>query len=184
MRFVRPAITVLALLPSLVGFSSAHQGNTSTVPVFRTPPRPVTIKPSRPPTVKPPPLPREHQEMVRKQQRLERERKAEEVKQEKAQAAEAQSRIKKERAEQKIRQREQQNIEQAEKAQAEKQAKIWSTPLTPEEATAQKRISDERQRYMDVKQKEARQDIDRAQPNGCVILPIMTDEQLARCKSP
>lgn len=184
MRLLRSAITVLALLPSLVGFSSAHQGDTSTVPIFRTPPRPVTIKPSRPPIVKPPPLPREHQEMVRKQQRLERERKAEEVKLEKAQAAEVQSRIKQEREQQKIREREQKKFEQAEKAQAEKQAKLWSKPLTREEAAAQKKISDERQRYMDVKQNEARQDIERAQPNGCVILPIMTDEQLARCKSP
>lgn len=146
--------------------------------LFRSPPRIVFIKP------KPS---KETSESTRQQVKRERERKAELVKQEKQRKGEAmkleklkiaeesrQRRQKEHEVEKK--ERERKKSEQREKAHAEKQVKIGSVPVSPEEAAKYDRITAERVRYMD-QQKE----LQRTPESECIITPVMTDEQMARC---
>lgn len=154
------------------------------VPVFKSPPRPIVVQAPR--------LTREQQEsaaLIRKQEqagkaeekRQEQQRKAEKLRQDKVRQLEELMQQKRQRVEAAELERERRKNEQIEKARVEKQIKLWSKPLTPEEAARYEKLTEERLIYME-KQKALQQGAGREQESVCVVTPVMTDEQIAKCR--
>jgi hypothetical protein len=169
--------------PLAPAYRQAGDGKTK-VPVFKSPPRPIVLQAPR--------LTREQQEsaaLIRKQEqarkaedrRQEQQRKAEKLKQDQAQQHEELMRQKQQRAEAAELERERRKNEQIEKARVEKQVKLWSKPVTPEEAARYKKLTEERLLYME-KQRGLQKESARDQESGCVVTPVMTDEQIAKCR--
>ena len=118
--------------------------------------------------------------------------KAEERKREQAAAAESRLRQQAEKAEAakaRVRQkaatdeaaRMQQKTERMDRERIEQQVKQWDAPLTPEEMVRYEKISEARALYVK-QQKEAQAEASRFQRSDCVITPVMTDAQLAKCR--
>ena len=153
--------------------AAASGGSTGKMVIFRT--SPVVGIPS--PTTEEREAARKERERKAEEARRQKLQKAEEAAKEKTRIAEELKQQKLQKVEAEARERERQGYERLEKAHVEEQARIWGAPATPEEAAQYEKVTAERLRYME--QQARRQ----PQPS-CVIMPVMTDAQIERCRAP
>jgi hypothetical protein len=168
---------------------TASGSSTSVTTSGKLPLRVIRYRPIR---IKQPHSPEAQREATRWQRTHEQKLKTEERKREQAVAAESRLRQQAEKAEaakERARQKaatygtakEQQKTERLEREKIEKHVKQWDAPLTPEEVARYEKISEARALYVK-QQKEAQAEASRLQHSDCVITPVMTDAQLAKCR--